>query len=203
MKIIFGIGNPGTRYLHNRHNIGFMFLDYFAIKYSLGFSPSKGDYNSAKGKIQDSEFLLVKPATYVNNSGLAAAQVLKQTGSETQEFIVIVDDVNINFSEIRLRESGGDGGHNGLRSIIYHFVNDKFPRVRIGIGQDFKEGNLSEFVLSDFNDEEKKELVNIFEKTSLLVEEFIIGGKTKLLNANSRLFNQDKKENKSNQTDIN
>ena len=197
MKVIFGIGNPGTRYQYNRHNVGFMFVDYLAAKYSVRFSPAKGDYYIAKGSINNSKFSLIKPVAYVNNSGIAALQVMDKLNINTEDILVSVDDVNF-----RVKEFGGDGGHNGLASIIYHLNTNKFPRIRIGIGQDFEKGRMPDYVLSDFDDEEKKQLGDLFEKISPLAEEFILGGIKQMLNANSRLFSKNSKNN-SNKNDLN
>ena len=202
MKVIFGIGNPGTRYQYNRHNVGFMFVDYLAAKYSVRFSPAKGDYYIAKGSINNSKFSLIKPVAYVNNSGIAALQVMDKLNINTEDILVSVDDVNFDFSEFRVKEFGGDGGHNGLASIIYHLNTNKFPRIRIGIGQDFEKGRMPDYVLSDFDDEEKKQLGDLFEKISPLAEEFILGGIKQMLNANSRLFSKNSKNN-SNKNDLN
>lgn len=203
MKVILGIGNPGTRYQYNRHNVGFMFVDYLAAKYSIQFNPAKGDYYIAKGSINNSKFSLIKPSTYVNNSGIAALQVMDAFNINTEDILVSVDDVNFDFSEFRVKEFGGDGGHNGLTSIIYHLNTNKFPRIKIGIGQDFEKGKMPEYVLSDFNDEEKKLLGDLFEKVSPLAEEFILGGIKQMLNANSRLFSKISKKINSNKNDIN
>ncbi len=203
MKVIFGIGNPGTRYQYNRHNVGFMFVDYLAAKYSIQFSPAKGDYYIAEGSINNSNFSLIKPVTYVNNSGIAALQVTEAFKINAEDILVTVDDVNFEFSEFKTKEFGGDGGHNGLTSIIYYLNTNNFPRIRIGIGQNFEKGRMPEYVLSDFNEEEKKQLKSIFEKVSPLAEEFILGGIKQMLNANSRLFSNISKKINSNKNDLN
>ena len=187
MRIILGIGNPEPRYQKNRHNIGFMVLDYFALKNSLKFKPSKGDYYFTEGKINGQNFSLVKPTTYVNNSGIAAKQICDKFKSELNDLLVVCDDVNINFPETRIRVSGGDGGHNGLASIIYHLNDNNFPRLRIGISNDFLEGDMADYVLSDFSDEEMEKLKDRFENNRILIEEFIIGGVKQMLDANSKL----------------
>ncbi len=203
MKVILGIGNPGARYQYNRHNVGFMFVDYLAAKYSIHFNPAKGDYYIAEGVINNSNFSLIKPATYVNNSGIAASQIIEAFNINAEDILVSVDDVNFEFSEFRVKEFGGDGGHNGLASIIYHLNTNKFPRIRIGIGQNFEKGKMPEYVLSNFNEEEKKQLGSLFEKLSPLAEEFILGGIKQMLNANSRLFSNISKKINSNKNDLN
>ena len=191
MRILLGIGNPEGRYSFNRHNIGFMLLDYFAKEHSVTFKPSKFDYYFAKGKLSSNPFLLMKPTTYVNNSGIAALQAVKKYETDIEDFLVIVDDVNLQFADIRVRKSGGDGGHNGINSIIFHLQNDQFPRLRIGIGNNFDEGKMADYVLTDFNEEEKKVLPATFKTGTALLEEFIIGGLDRMLDANSQLLKKE------------
>ena len=186
MRIILGIGNPGKRYSFNRHNVGFMFLDYLAVKESLSFFPSKGDFYFAQGKLNNSEFNLIKPSTYVNDSGKAALQALQFNNAKVEDLLVVVDDLNLNFSEFRVRASGGDGGHNGIASIIYHLNSDRFPRIRIGINNDEKESNV-DFVLSDFTSDEKNSLTNIFDDCMILTKGFIEAGIKNMMDINSAL----------------
>ncbi len=190
-----GIGNPGTRYQRNRHNAGFLILDYFANLKSLRFQPSKGDYYLARGKINNSEFCLVKPTTYVNNSGVAALHLVETYNVNLHDLLVVCDDVNIDTGKIRVRKSGGDGGHNGLASIIYHLNSNQFPRLRIGIGNNFKDGELSDYVLSDFSEDEMKLLSGTFKTSAALIEAFITGGVEEMLNENSKLGKESQSSN--------
>lgn len=192
MKIIVGIGNPGSRYTNNRHNVGFQFLDYFADKQNLKFSASKFDYYFAKGDIKNNPFVLIKPTTYVNNSGIAVLQSFQNYGSLSSDILVIVDDINLKIADYRIRKSGGDGGHNGLNSIIYHLQTEKFSRIRIGIGNQFQSGNLPDYVLSDFNNDEFKNIKKVLVQSCNLVEDFIYGGYQQLLNSYSKNRNQEK-----------
>jgi peptidyl-tRNA hydrolase, PTH1 family len=197
VRIILGIGNPGRRYSFNRHNVGFMFLDYIAVKESLSFLPSKGDYYFAQGKVNNCEFSLIKPSTYVNDSGKAALQALQFNNSNIEDFLVVVDDLNLNFSEFRVRASGGDGGHNGIASIIYHLNSDKFPRIRIGINNDEKNSYV-DFVLSDFSKDEENSLTNIFDDCMTLTKGFIEGGIKKMMDINSTLKDSSNNKEKGN-----
>ncbi|HZW39414.1 MAG TPA: aminoacyl-tRNA hydrolase [Ignavibacteriaceae bacterium] len=187
MRAVLGIGNPGNKYKNNRHNAGFILLDYYSQKKSLSFKASKGDYYSATGKLGNSEFILIKPVTYVNLSGEAASDVLKKYNVQPDDFLVIVDDINLPVGEFRLRATGGDGGHNGMNSIIYHLYTEKFPRLRIGIGSNFAKGNMADYVLDDFTPEEIKTMEPMFKDLIWLIDEFIQGGVKKLMDANSRL----------------
>lgn len=188
MRVIYGIGNPGIRYENTRHNAGFLLLDYYARKKSLSFKAATGEYSEAPGKIGDQDYVLIKPVTYVNNSGIAARQVFDKYIITPEDFLVLCDDTNLKNYILRVRLSGGDGGHNGLGSIIYHLISDQFPRIRIGIGSNPPETALSDYVLSEFSKEELNEYQNTFIKGSQLIEEFIFGGSKKMLEANSILM---------------
>lgn len=185
MRVILGIGNPGSRYSQTRHNVGFMFLDYLAARNSILFQPSNYDYNFAAGKIGDEDFLLVKPTTFVNNSGLAAIQLVKKYDLNLDALLVAVDDINIEFSKFRIRVSGGDGGHNGLKSLIYHLNSDQFVRFRFGIGSVQSNQSLSDYVLSDFLAEEQIQLNETFKSAASIVELFIVSGIKAALDKNS------------------
>lgn len=188
MRVIFGIGNPGIRYEYTRHNAGFLLLDYLTKKLSVNFRESKGEYLEASGKVDGNDFVLVKPVTYVNNSGISAREIFEKYSLSPEEFLVVCDDTNLNKFEWRVRLSGGDGGHNGLASIIFHLMIEQFPRIRIGIGNNPPGTALSDYVLSEFPKNELEELDNTFNKCSFLIEEFIIGGSKKMLEANSVLL---------------
>ena len=195
MRVIFGIGNPGIRYEYTRHNAGFLLLDYFAQNKSIIFKESTGEYLECSGKISGENYALVKPITYVNNSGIAAKQIFDKYKIEPEDFLIVCDDTNLNNYVFRVRLSGGDGGHNGLNSIIYHLVTDQFPRIRIGIGSSPENIVLSDYVLSEFSNSEFEEYKKTFDKVSHLIEEFIIGGSRKMLEANSVLVKSENQNN--------
>jgi len=185
---ILGIGNPGIRYQQNRHNAGYLILNSFAEKKSVEYKPGSGEYYIACGKGKQDSFCLIKPTTFVNNSGIAAHQFTEKYSIQLNDFLVVCDDVNLHLGKLRLRLGGGDGGHNGLASIIYHFNSNKFPRLRIGVGNDFTDGQLSSYVLTDFSDDENDLLSEINKKSNFLINEFIEGGFEAMIIANSKLF---------------
>jgi len=191
VQVIVGIGNPGIRYKNNRHNVGFQLLDYYAEKRSIEFKTSKFDYYFAEGEIDNNPFLLVKPGSYVNNSGIPVLDVVKEYGISLNNLLVVVDDINIPIFSIRLRKSGGDGGHNGLSSIIYHLNSNNFPRLRIGVGNNFTEGKLPDFVLSDFEEKDISELKKVFDLGTLLIDDFIKYGFEGMLNSYSKIIKQE------------
>ena len=172
-----------------------MLLDYFTNKFSLSFISSKSDYFFAEGEIEKETYVLIRPSTYVNNSGKAAFEAIKNYGAESKDFLVLLDDINLEFSKLRIRSSGGDGGHNGLSSIIYSLSTTQFPRLRIGIGKAFNKGNMADFVLTNFDKKEIKVLEKTFSTGSVLIEEFIKGGLERMLDANSRLSKLSQDEN--------
>lgn len=190
MRIILGIGNPGSQYIGTRHNCGFLVLDFFAQKNSLSFKPSKNQYYYADGKTADCGFSLIKPSTFVNNSGIAARQSLEEYNIPETDLLVIADDVNLETGKIRIRVNGTDGGHNGINSIIYQLNSDNFPRLRIGIGNNFSRGNMADYVLSPFTNNEFSIISNSMIEAMILMEEFIKGGIKQMLDANSKLSKQ-------------
>ncbi len=155
--IIFGLGNPGKKYQFTRHNIGFIVLDKLANDFGVKFK-SFPDYQEAF--YEKYNLFLVKPLLYMNHSGVVVKEYLEKKGDD---FLVICDDIYLPFGEIRFRKEGSDGGHKGLADIIYHLANQKFPRLRIGIGTPT---NLSytDYVLSQFSEEEKVKIPYLLEK---------------------------------------
>lgn len=164
-----------------------MFVDYIAEKFSLTFKSSKKDYYFAEGRVNNSSFLVIKPSTYVNNSGVAASQLREQYEFNISDFLVVVDDVNLSLGQLRPKISGGDGGHNGITSIIYHLASDQFPRLRIGIDSSFEKGEMASYVLSNFSKSELEILKDSFSNASILIEDFITGGVKLMLDANSKI----------------
>jgi len=182
LRAIFGIGNPGAEYENTRHNAGFDILDLFAEKHSLLFKPSKGDFYFAGSSIEATQFYLIKPITYVNRSGLAVLDFFEKYNIELEDFLVVADDINLDIGKIRIRKSGGDGGHNGIASIIYHLNTDQFPRLRFGIGSDFQKGNMASYVLDKFDSDTRTSLEPKFNFAVELIEEFLRGGISPMLN---------------------
>ena len=161
-------------------------MDRFASKHNLRFEPSKYDFYFSTSENDKNEFLLVKPTTYVNLSGIAAKQISENYECTPSDLLIVCDDVNLDPGKIRIRKSGGDGGHNGLYSIIYQLQTEKFPRLRFGIGQDFEKGEMKDYVLSKFSSEELEALKNNFDFSVELIESFIDGGIDTMLNYYSK-----------------
>ncbi len=189
MKLIVGIGNPGRKYLNTRHNVGFQILDKFCKKQNLNFQPTKSNFWLMESKLNTFHFFLVKPTTYVNNSGVAVKELVDKFEIDLNDILVVYDDTNLETAGLRIRKSGSDGGHNGIKSIIYHLENDKFTRLRVGIGAPNENEELADYVLSNFP---KEDLIKVESKIPLiidLIEQFINGGSAAMLNYYSTLTN--------------
>ena len=160
MKLITGLGNPGRNYELTRHNIGFIVLDYVAYKLNLKFTPGKGQWYETYGNIEDTEFYLIKPTTYMNNSGIAVEEFLTNNEISPNNLLVVYDDFQLPLGTIRLRTKGSDGGHNGISSVIYHLNTMDFPRMRIGIGKEetIIKDEYIDFVLTQFDKDEKEKI---------------------------------------------
>ncbi len=166
-KLIVGLGNPGQDYEYTRHNLGFLVLTQLAHQHGFKFKKSSlTDALEAKGKILDQDVVLLLPLTYVNQSGIAVNQVVSKKEIPLKDALVVCDDLNIGFGEIRLRSSGNDGGHNGLKSIITHLKTNDFPRLRLGIGAPFQKEETRDFVLAQFTQKEKKAINAFIEEAS-------------------------------------
>lgn len=154
MKIILALGNSGGRYAATRHNIGWMVGDAVARSLNSEFAPGPGDYYQAIGRWRGEDVAVIKPTTYVNNSGLAARQIVERFNVDPVVILAVVDEAQFPVGRIQLRPSGSDGGHNGLRSIIQYLETDSFPRLRCGIDRNFAHGDMADYVLSPFAPDE-------------------------------------------------
>ena len=167
MKLIVGLGNPGKRYLLTRHNTGFLVIDYLANSLGVNLTPGKGHWYGTAIKVQDIECYLMKPTTFMNESGRAVSEFLALHPVYLKDILIICDDFNLPLGTIRIRTKGSDGGHNGIKSIIEHLETMNFSRMRIGIGKDIslKKDEYVDFVLSAFSGEELdilKKLMPVF-----------------------------------------
>lgn len=197
MKLIIGLGNPGSKYELTRHNIGYRILDYLADYLKVKFKPAKGEWYGASGNYNDFEFYLMKPTTFMNNSGEAVNDFLTSNNIPLNNVLVVYDDFQIPLGMIRIRTKGSDGGHNGIASIIYHLNTMSFPRMRIGIGKEslLNKEDFIDFVLSDFINEETKILKEMFPVYKDCILSFIAGSLSDTMNKYNKNFLK-KEENK-------
>ncbi|MDD7362793.1 MAG: aminoacyl-tRNA hydrolase [Peptoniphilus sp.] len=152
--LIVGLGNPGDRYKNTRHNVGFMALDAVAEHLSVPVQTNKFKGLYGEGRILGEKVRLLKPMTYMNESGQSVRECMNYFKIAPEELLVLVDDIDIKFGTIRIRKSGSAGTHNGLKSIIYQIQSDRFPRLKIAVGQKKEHMDLASFVLSGFSKEE-------------------------------------------------
>ena len=146
MKVIVGLGNPGSNYSLTKHNFGFWVVDKLVKQSSLKYKAGKGEYVFA----QSNEYMFVKPTTYMNNSGIAIKQFLNYYKLDTSSLIIIYDDIDIDLGKIKFRAKGTDGGHNGVKSVIYHLGTDSFDRLKLGIATSMNMRPSEQYVLKAF-----------------------------------------------------
>jgi PTH1 family peptidyl-tRNA hydrolase len=162
MKLVVGLGNPGKTYAHNRHNIGFQCLNYFARLHSIHFFHRQCRARVGIGKVSSEKLVLARPGTFVNLSGKSVACLIHKHKIPLSDLLVIYDDLDLPLGKIRLRQTGSSGGHKGMNSIISTLGSEEFPRIRVGIGrppqaeeQSVSEDAIVNHVLSNFSPEEE------------------------------------------------
>lgn len=179
--LIVGLGNIGSEYVNTRHNIGFKILDYFTQKENLNYQTVKlGEL--AEYKIKGRTILLLKPNTYMNLSGKAVKYWLEKENIAKENMLVITDDLNISFGTIRIKTKGSDGGHNGLKNIQLLLNSTEYPRFRFGISDEFKKGRQVDYVLGEWNEEEKNALGERLEVSSKIITSFALSGLNNTMN---------------------
>ncbi|MBN2520316.1 MAG: aminoacyl-tRNA hydrolase [Bacteroidales bacterium] len=173
--LITGLGNIGEQYANTRHNIGFIVLDYFSRVSNFTFEDKRYGFIGNKS-YRGRAIHLLKPSTYVNLSGNAINYWLKKLKIPIENLLVVVDDLALPFGTLRLRKKGGDGGHNGLFSIIQVLGTENFARLRFGISDDFNKGGQVNYVLGEWSDEEVKVLPQKIEKSIEIIKSFCFHG---------------------------
>lgn len=157
MYIIIGLGNPTREYENTRHNIGFDTIDAIAEKYDISVLEKKHKALIGKGFIDGCKVILAKPLTYMNLSGESVRELVDYYKiEETQELIVIFDDISLDVGQLRIRKKGSAGGHNGVKNIIKQLGHDTFMRIKMGVGEKPKGYDLADYVLGHFSEKERK-----------------------------------------------
>jgi PTH1 family peptidyl-tRNA hydrolase len=182
MKLIVGLGNPGKTYAHNRHNAGFRCLNYFARLHSIRFDHRQCRARVGIAKVRSEKLLLAKPGTFVNLSGDSVAGLVRKHNVPLSDLLVIYDDLDLPLGKIRLRQSGGSGGHKGMNAIIFTLGSEGFPRIRVGIGrpqgeeQSVNEDAIVNYVLSDFSPHEEAAIKPAIAKVAEAIDYFLTQG---------------------------
>jgi len=179
--LIVGLGNHTERYLETRHNIGWMVATAFCQKHRSQFVPISSQYYLAKVNFVGNNVLVMLPRTYMNNSGIAVRDVVEKYLVPVEKILVICDEYNFPLGKIHLKDSGGDGGHNGVRSVIENLGETKFLRLRCGIGRNFGENELVQYVLSPFEPEEIPIRDQMIARAVEAIEYLLLKGKSRAM----------------------
>src|SRR6188474_3797594 len=181
LKLVVGLGNPGSQYAGTRHNIGWLVMDRLAERAGWdGRGRQRDSSNVVGGRYRGLDLTLVKPLTYMNDSGLVVRKVLAREHAPLGDLLIVADDFALPFGKLRFRENGGAGGHNGLGSIIDELGTEKFSRLRIGIGA--PERGFADHVLAPFQPDERQRLDGLLEAAADAVEEWARHGTSKAAN---------------------
>lgn len=184
--LVVGLGNPEPKYDTTRHNAGFMAIDHIAAK--VGCKVNQLKFKSLCGlcELEGKKVMLLKPTTYMNSSGEAVREASQFYKIPPEKIIVIFDDVSLDVGKMRIRRKGSDGGHNGIKSIIYLTGSDQYPRIKVGVGKKPRpDYDLAAWVLGHFSDEELKALQPVFDHCYDAVREMLKGNIDRAMN----LFN--------------
>jgi peptidyl-tRNA hydrolase, PTH1 family len=173
--LIVGLGNPGRKYRGNRHNIGYMAADALAAAYNIQSSKVQNKAIVGNGRIQNQSVIIVKPQTYMNSSGDAVGPLARYYKIPPANILIIYDELDLPFGTVRLREKGGAGGHNGMKSIINHLGNE-FPRVRLGIGRPPGQMPVPAYVLQDFGKDDQPLLDDVLAEAIRAIETYLRDG---------------------------
>ena len=180
--LVAGLGNIGAEYADTRHNVGFMVLDAWAASADAAFQTARyGDI--AKVSFKGRRITLLKPSTYMNLSGNAVRYWMNELGIPMENLIVICDDLNLPFGTLRMRKKGSDGGHNGLKNIQELLETTEYPRIRIGIGNNFKKGGQVDFVIGPMSQEEKEAMPEICNNVIEGIKAFTTIGPDRAMNS--------------------
>ena len=186
MYIIAGLGNPSKEYEKTRHNAGFDTIDLLAEKLGIDLTEKKHRAHCGKGMIGTEKVLLLKPQTFMNNSGESLRDAADFYKVEPEQILVIYDDISLEPGQLRIRMKGSAGGHNGIKSIIAHLKTQDFPRIKIGVGAKPERMDLADYVLSRFSPAEWEKMEESFREGAEAVITFLKDGKDAAMNQYNR-----------------
>ena len=185
--LIAGLGNPGREYEHTRHNAGFLFLDALAERMQASVTRLKFQSLYADGELAGQRCLLLKPQTFMNNSGQAVREAAALYKIPPERILVVYDDISLAPGVLRIRRKGSDGGHNGIKSILYHLESDQFPRITLGVGKKpHPDYDLAAWVLSRFPDSDRALLDQAIERACDAAEYIVTDRIDEAMNRYSR-----------------
>ena len=173
MWLVAGLGNPGSKYTYTWHNCGFLTSEVLAQRNNIEVTKSKFKGYYGKGKIAGEDVIILRPQTFMNNSGESVSEAMRFFKIPISNLIVVYDDIDIPVGKIRVRPSGSAGTHNGMKSVIYHMGSQDFPRVRIGCGPVPENWDLINFVLAEIFDDKKEVMFESFTEGAKAVEKYI------------------------------
>lgn len=185
MKLVVGLGNKGREYENTRHNMGFMLIDRY-LQYKNITDKFKEKFNAIyiETTINNEKVIFIKPMTYMNNSGIAVRAFVDFYKLNSEDVLVISDDLDLDLGKFRLRRNGSSGGHNGLKSIISHLGTDNFKRLRIGISND--KDDVINYVLSKFSKKELNEIDTMFDTLVDVLDDYFVMDFTSLMSKYNR-----------------
>ena len=189
MKLILGLGNPGRTHAGNRHNVGFICLNYFARAHGIRFDKRQGKARIGTGEVAGNKLVLAKPQTYMNLSGQSASRLVTKFNIALDNLLVIHDDLDLPLGKIRIRKGSSSGGHKGIDSIITYLQSQDFIRIRVGIGRpstigdaEISESDIIAYVLSNFTPEEKQAISQVIPTVSEAIHCLLAEGLTAAMN---------------------
>lgn len=191
MKLIVGLGNPGSKYQGTRHNVGFEVVDELARRRALMFESSPGDAVMARERGPGAQVILAKPLTFMNLSGQAVGGLMRYYRIDLDDVLVVADDVNLPLGRLRVRRRGSDGGHNGLRSVIDSVGTEEVARLRVGVDRGDRRRDLADHVLATFDQSELETMRLAINNASDAVEVFASEGINAAMNRFNRMDNNE------------
>ena len=186
MKLVVGLGNPGAKYRDTRHNVGFAVVDRLAADHAVTFEVAPVEALEARWRRDGDVVLLAKPLTFMNLSGEAVGGLCRFYRIDTADVLIVCDDVNLPLGRLRVRASGTEGGHNGLRSVAEHLGTIDYARLRIGVGRGDERRDLADHVLSRFDPEEQTGVTSAIDRSAEAVEAWVSHGLAYVMNTYNR-----------------
>ena len=186
MKLIAGLGNPGTKYRDTRHNVGFEVVDVLARRHGTAFESAPGEALMARVRSVGDGLLILKPLTFMNLSGHAVAELIRYYRIALSDVLVVVDDVNLPLGRLRIRARGSHGGHNGLRSVAGQLGTDEYARLRLGVGRGDERRDLADHVLARFEADERETIRSAVDRAADAAEMFVTDNIEKVMNSYNR-----------------